>query len=122
MTGQNITLSVIGRVAPGMHLYSVFPQGRFGPIQTKVEVERPGLIEREEITESKPKKILDQAFDLSLEVHENDFWIKKGYQVPPDMKKGDYQLEGYLSYQICDNKICSLPQKKKFGGILHVNH
>ena len=106
---QGKILYIQVEVPPGSHVYSVALEEGLGPVGTKVFIE-PGLeVSPEDMTETPPKPIMDQAFGLTLQAHEGNFEIIVRLAQPAP--KG---LKGYLLYQICDNRICSLPQTAPF--------
>ncbi len=109
-----IILTVYGRIETGHHIYSVHSQGDFSPIPTKIAIKSGFLIPRSKTWESPPITVIDQTFDQPLKVHKNDFWLKRKFLLSSNSKIGKYQIAGYVSYQICDNRICSLPQNKIF--------
>lgn len=119
--GGKISVTVHGRIDASRHIYSVFSQGEFAPEPTKVLISSPLLKPVGAVKESKPVKIKDQAFGINLFVHKNEFWIQQEYRVLDSVKKGSYQLEGVLTYQICDNRICSLPKREPFPFLLTIH-
>ena len=118
--GETTTLTILGRVGERLHIYSVFPQGEFTPKPTKVLLETRWLSKIHATTESEPTNIYDQAFDLSLKIHKNDFWISNKYILSNVAYSGKKVVDGYLIYQICDNRICSLPTKSYFKATIDI--
>ncbi|PCI29892.1 MAG: hypothetical protein COB67_02995 [SAR324 cluster bacterium] len=112
--GEQLKLQLQGRVSAFQHIYSVIPQKGFSPEATQLSVTLPWLQPQGKLQESEPISIVDQAFDSKLLVHQNDFWIHQTFKVAKNAPKGLHQFEGILKYQVCDNKICSLPLSKKF--------
>ncbi|MBT7890983.1 MAG: hypothetical protein HN580_18340 [Deltaproteobacteria bacterium] len=112
--GDQLTLRIIGRIDPGHHLYSIRQQGGFAPDPTKIVITDPFLNAVSEMDESATLLIHDDAFGTPLQVHQDDFWISLRYHVSGKANPGVYQLRGYLIYQICNNRICSLPLKNHF--------
>lgn len=112
--GGWLTVKIFGRIDRGYHLYSVRQQGDFSPNPTKIIIIDPLLTATSGVDESATLLIHDEAFDEPLRVHKNDFWISQRYQLDEQTKPGIYHLTGYLIYQICDNRICSLPLKIHF--------
>ena len=118
--GQMLIFNFYGRVAEGMHIYSIYSQGDFGPEPTEIIIETPDLIQVNKMSESKTHKIVDEAFGVLLNVHQNDFWIRQKYKMPNSFKKGVYEVGGFIKYQVCDNLICSIPIKKRFTTTIKV--
>lgn len=108
---DRLRLHVDGRVPPGYHLYSVRPQGPFGPQPSRLELTHPALLPVGEARESKPSLIEDKALDERLWVHQGDFWIEQDYIKPLKTTK---EVRGFLLYQVCDNLICLNPVKQHF--------
>jgi len=118
--GETTTLTILGRVGKRYHIYSVFPQGEFAPKPTEVFLENQWLSKINSTTESETTNIHDQAFDLSLKIHQNDFWISNEYVLSNVTHPGKNVIDGYLTYQICDNRICSLPTKRYFKATIEI--
>ncbi len=97
------------RIPPGAHLYSIYVDPELGPQPTRLFLS-PGVeVPKEDLTESKAKKILDQAFGIELLAHEREMRLRASFS-----KNLQGPVTGYLLYQICDQFICSLPQKSAF--------
>ena len=113
--GEIVTLTLFGRVNPGKHIYSIHKQGEFSPEPTKIVFQTPGVRTIGRLEESAPKIIQDLAFDLNLAVHIDDFQLKQDISLMNNVPETFNEISGYLLYQICDNRICSLPLQKKFS-------
>ncbi len=118
--GEEITLTILGRTEPDYHIYSVFSQGDFSPEPTRIVIESEFLEASSKVSESSPLLIIDKSFDQSLHVHKNDFWLKQKFILKSNPLNREFHVRGYLLYQICDNRICSLPRKKAFRTILNI--
>lgn len=112
--GGFLTIRVFGRISQNQHLYSVNKQGDFSPDPTKIVVNNRYLSTVSGAKESPTILIIDKSFDLALQVHKREFWISQRYQIIPTAKPGVRQIRGYLLYQICSHRICSLPLKSFF--------
>lgn len=112
--GSQFTIRIVGRIDSDSHLYSVKPQGEFAPKPTELVVTNGFLSAVSSASESPTVLVIDDAFDIPLKVHKNDFWISRRYLVKQDTKPGLYRVEGFLRYQICSFRICSLPLKSHF--------
>ena len=51
----------------------------------------------------------------TLQVHQDEFWVSRAYRLSPDAKPGLYEIRGFLLYQVCDQRICSIPLKSWFN-------
>ncbi|NQU65974.1 MAG: hypothetical protein HQ517_17070 [SAR324 cluster bacterium] len=119
--GGLFTLQVIGRIDQNHHIYSIRQQGEFAPSPTKIVITSPFVTAVSKMEESATVLIIDEAIESPLQVHQNDFWISRQYRLNNTVKPGMFQLTGYLFYQICNNKICSLPLKRHFSETLNIN-
>lgn len=115
-----VTLKLWGRVAEGFHIYSISPQGEYSPEPTQLIIEASPLTVHKPLSESKTVWVEDEAFGERLKVHKNDFWLERVYKVKESQKPGVYSIEGSLLFQICDQKICSLPISKRFSASLEI--
>jgi len=112
--GAETELVLLGRVAAGRHLYSVHDQGEFGPDPTRLLLESDLLEPVSELTESAPITKYDQAFEVPLRVHQNDFRLRRRFRLGNKVQPGLYPISGHLLFQLCSDRICSLPLKKAF--------
>jgi len=108
--GEQVILTITGRTAQSFHLYSVVPQGEFGPKPTRLILKPSDLHRFGELSESKPKLMFDQALGESYLIHQGDFWVSQTF----DKKASTEVIQGYLFYQLCDNLICLTPIKQPF--------
>lgn len=114
------TLYIYGRIHPGYHIYSVINQGEDSPNPTKITVEQEFLVSVSEIKETPPVLIMDESFEKPLRVHKNEFQFEQRFQLSRPQKNGKYQISGFILYQYCTDKICSLPLRKRFKALLNV--
>lgn len=119
--GEELSLQIIGRIDQDRHLYSIRQQGEFAPNPTRIVITSPFVTATSKMDESPTVLINDEAFETPLQVHKNDFWISRRYHLLKKIEPGSYQLTGYLLYQICSNRICSLPLKSHFIEPLTIN-
>ena len=117
---SHVILTIYGRIVEGFHLYSIFSQGDFAPEPTRLMLESRILSRSGSLQESKPRTIIDDAFNLPLKVHKDEFWLKQKYLVVKDVKQGFHKIGGYIQYQVCNNRICSLPLKVYFQEKLQI--
>ena len=118
---SQILLTVYGIIDEGFHVYSVLPQGDFAPEPTQLILESEVLSLTGPLQESMPQTIIDDAFSLPLKVHKNEFWLKQKCSVAKDVKQGIHNIRGYIQYQVCNNRICSLPLRIYFQEKLPIN-
>ena len=118
--GQAFNLIIEGRVAVGQHIYSVKAQGEFAPEPTQLILANPLLFLIGQTNESTPQESFDGAFEQKLLIHTNDFLISQRIQTDATLHKGKQKFSGSLRYQICDNRLCSLPKDKPFSFWLEI--
>lgn len=118
--GEKLTIRLVGRIDEEIHLYSINPQGEFAPEPTRLVVRAAFLTPSSETAESKTRLIIDEAFEMPLRVHKNDFWVSRQYRVNSRLVPGKYDINGYLTYQICSQRICSLPLQSNFSETITV--
>lgn len=113
--GKRTILTLLGRVPLGSHIYSVLPQGEHAPSPTYIKISSRQLYPVGELKESTPVMAYDEAYGVVLKVHKNQFYLQQEYQTFPFAKPGKHYMKGKLIYQICNNRICSLPLKESFN-------
>ncbi|MCP4296621.1 MAG: hypothetical protein GY786_13535 [Proteobacteria bacterium] len=113
--GEQFILTITGRVAEGQHIYSIVKQGGFAPEPTSLTIESSHLTLSDQLRESLPQRLFDGAFEQELLIHSGDFELNQPVKIGVTLAQGYYQFYGNILYQICDNRICSLPQKKPFS-------
>lgn len=111
---RRFTLILTGKISPGSHIYSVREQGQLGPVPTGIEVKSKILKRVGGVSESPTETLYDVTFGDLLKIHKNQFYLTQVYQIFPYAKPGKHYMKGEFIYQICDNRICSLPMKKQF--------
>lgn len=118
--GQELSLKLLGRLNQGYYIYSVDTQGEFAPVPTSFILSSDLFIARSQIMESGTITVYDEAFDQELSIHRNDFRLERRFQLADHAEPGSYQVEGVLFYQVCDNRICSLPLEKEFSARINI--
>ncbi len=113
--GEQFILTITGRVAEGQHIYSIVKQRGFAPEPTGLTIESSHLALSGQLRESPPQRLFDGAFEQELLIHSDDFELNQSVKTDTTLSQGYYRFYGNIQYQICDNRICSLPQKKPFS-------
>jgi len=113
-------LTIYGRIDDGSHIYSIDHQGDFAPEPTRLVIESKSIVKCSNTQESAVKNIFDEAFNIPLKVHKDEFRLNQNCVVNRNAQNGIHEIRGYLQYQICDNRICSLPLKIKFQESLQI--
>ncbi|MDX2470700.1 MAG: protein-disulfide reductase DsbD family protein [SAR324 cluster bacterium] len=107
--GKNLKLLI--RIPEGAHVYSVFLPTDHGPIPTKLFLTPKIQIKSARLIESKAVELYDEAFQVKTMVHKNEMALETDLGEVPMSKP----VTGFIEYQICNNSICSLPQKLPFS-------
>lgn len=110
-TPQGFKLTLTVRLEHKFHLYSVKPQGKFGPKPTALVIQTSGLEPVGDLGESPPVLMVDQALGLSLWVHQKEFWVVQEFR---NTARAKGPIQGYLFYQLCDNLVCLNPAQSSF--------
>ena len=105
--GAKVTLTAQVKLAPGMHVYAPSIEPPYKPIQLTIEPSRSMKISAVRYPEA--KKLHLEAIDETVPVYEGSFTLTTEAFVLPAAKLGDVIVNGKLSYQTCDDKICYLP-------------
>ncbi len=108
--GAETTLRVYVTPAPGWHLYSVAPQGEWGPEPTRLVLQTPWLAPSGPLQETPPQTVADAAYQLDLLAHAQPFELTQTVQLHPDAPQGEQTAFGQLVYQACNQQICLPPQ------------
>ena len=114
VAGKTVTLTILGRIKAGHHIYSIHQQGYFSPEPTGIIIRSDLLTAKSELEESPPVTVFDYALNMKIKIHKNDFRLKRQYIVSKNISPGSHILNGSILYQICDNRICSFPLEKSF--------
>ncbi len=103
--GDRITLTFTARIAPGFHVYSAVPPKEPAGLPTSFELDETargvkpvgGLQEAGEVID-----VFDPIFETDVQYYGDEvrFWQEI------EITEADPRLEGYLSYQICDDSRC----------------
>lgn len=103
---------VYGRLKWGQYIYSTFTSGKDSPIPSRIFLIQPKAEKIEGIGESETITVYDEMFHKEVSVHQNDFLISQKFKLL------DFEtlqsVKGLFKYQICTNKICSLPLQSSF--------
>ncbi len=118
--GENKGIAKLhGRVSNGFHIYSVEHQGKFSPEPTTFYLDDKRVIPSDELKESTTSEVNDEAFGMRLRVHKGDFWISRQFTVMESLIGTRKPVHGMFIYQICSEKICSLPIRKEFELLIY---
>lgn len=119
MPGETVFFTLKGNIKPGTHIYSIQQAGTSSPVPTSMRI-LSDWMEQKGSEESPPQTVFDQVYQRVLKVHKNQFYIRQEYKIFPFAKPGKHYMKGELTYQTCDNRICSLPKKESFDFMFEV--
>ena len=99
------------QVPKGSHIYSVNSQN--GILPTSLEAHKDsGLTPSSKTVESEPERIFDEALQKNIIAHKGVFELRRNFQMPQKPLTGRQRF--FLNYQICDQRVCSLPRESHF--------
>ena len=113
--GAAVTLIIRGFLEPSWHVYSIHRYSEDAPTPTTVSY--PDLQHEiiSPLQESPPSIVDDQALDLRLAVHKEEFVLQQQFKISPIADAGSFVFEGTLHFQLCDNNICTPRQHLLFS-------
>ncbi|MBF0280277.1 MAG: hypothetical protein HQM13_20940 [SAR324 cluster bacterium] len=120
--GALVTLIVRGFIEPGWHIYSTQDQGEDAPPPTTITYRNSAHQKIGTLQESAPEVIEDQALNLRLAVHKNEFIFRQQFKISMRSPDTMQDFEGDLHFQMCDNKICTPHQVQSFATPLTIEN
>ena len=119
--GQNgLEVSVYGRLKESQYIYSGESQGDPAPIPTSIELDHPLFAKKGTVMESRTVQIRDTHFDRVLKVHRQEFQMRQKFTMKRLPLGENLVVGGYLLYQQCTGRLCSLPTKSHFEIVVAV--
>ncbi|HEX7926118.1 MAG TPA: protein-disulfide reductase DsbD N-terminal domain-containing protein, partial [bacterium] len=118
--GENVRMLVTVKIAKGWHIYSLMPQGEFGPPPTKLTLEPGALKIVAPPYETNPEEQRDVVFDMNLAFHPDAARFYQNLQVPQDAAAATVPVRGELRYQVCNDRLCTPPRKEPLAAALTV--
>jgi thiol:disulfide interchange protein DsbD len=118
--GSTVTARLEAKIEPGWHLYSLTtPAG--GPIPTTIRLADNPAIERFRVLEPKPKRARDPVFNLDVETYEGNpvFLIEIGTK--KDATTGPSEVAAEVRYQMCNDRLCLPPVKRRAAATLTID-
>ncbi len=108
--GEHVRLVTTAKVRKGWHIYSVQPQGEFGPQPTLLTTHAPGLDLAGPIYETNPAHQRDPAFGLDLWFHSRAARFYQNMRIPAGAAAGSVNVEQQVKYQTCNDRFCTPPR------------
>jgi thiol:disulfide interchange protein DsbD len=113
--GDHAVVAVVVDIGPGLHAQSHWPT-KEGFIGMEVKGgETEGTIYSQ--TVYPPGKDEIYAGLGQLNVYEGKTVVYVPLEIKPDAKTGEMELAGTITYQICDDRVCYMPQREKHWGV-----
>lgn len=100
------------KIQKGWHLYSQFLSRDDGPIATSFNFETSTKYELiGKVAEGKAITEYDSNFDMDLNYFKDKATFKQKIKLLSDVP---FEIKGYLTFQVCDEKMCLPPEDKDF--------
>jgi DsbC/DsbD-like thiol-disulfide interchange protein len=106
--GETAVLTANVKLSPGMHVYAPGIEPPYLPIELKLE--RNASAEVSRVRYPVAKRLHLAAVDETVPAYEGEFSIQIEIKALSEAQK-DLELNGFLNYQTCDDKICYVPAK-----------
>jgi len=113
-SSESFQLFVVVHMPPGWHIYSLKQRPVNEEVATRIDLQSTAFKPRGEWQESTPQLTRDEVLGQILKTHHKRAEFFRLFQVPEDLTPGPYFLTGSLTYRTCDNRVCTLPQTKRF--------
>lgn len=110
--GQGV-ITFTASIDAGWHMYATdLPDG--GPVPLSVEWERLEGVELVGGLEPSvaPQEVKDDVFDMTLRWWTTGVTITQHFAVKSE---GDYAIEGYIRYMVCNDETCQAPENEPFA-------
>ena len=103
--GDILTLTFVGRIDPGFHVYSAVPPPKPAGLPTTFNLDETArdVVVRGTLQEAgEPIDTYDEIFETEVRYYGEEVTFTQEVEVTGDAPR----IEGYLSYQICDDHGC----------------
>jgi hypothetical protein len=112
--GGKFKLHVQVSVDKGWHIYSINLREENKMLATTLHLRPNQFLPVGGWNESQPTIRVDKVLQKVLKTHESMVDFVHEFQVPDSVTQGSFSLKGEVIYRVCDNNVCSLPQKMPF--------
>lgn len=106
-------------ITSGAHIYSLENKVDES-LATRIDLEETPFTPLGKWKESTPEIAADGVLKTLVKIHEELAEFRLTLLVPQDAARGLIVISGTFVYRLCDNKICTLPQKIFFKTFLRV--
>jgi DsbC/DsbD-like thiol-disulfide interchange protein len=118
--GDRFKLYMSVQVKEGWHIYSLQPMDGNEFLATQIMVDDNIFEGQKQWQESPTLLIQDDAQQKLVKGHVTTAEFHNSFRVPENTRSGNYSIKGKLSYQACDNNLCTLPKTLLFDSQLRV--
>jgi len=117
--GAKVLAHLQAKIEPGWHLYSLTPTG--GPIATTIRVADNPAAGPIRIFQPQPKRSIDPNFNLETETYEGQPAFLIEIETKKDAAAGPSELALEVRYQMCNDRLCLPPVKRRAAGTLTID-
>ncbi len=112
--GGQVLVYVVATPKKGWHIYSLQKQGDDPSLSTRIRLDAKPFQPDGPWQESDPEMRRDDALEKVLKIHTRRVEFTRTLTVPENTSPATYPIKGVLTYRVCDNKVCTLPQDWPF--------
>lgn len=113
--GGTFEVFVVATPRQGWHFYSMETESKEdASLATRIRFTQSPFLAVGDWQESQPMLIKDEALGRMVRVHAGRTEFTRTVSVPKSLQDAVYLVEGLLTYRVCDNRVCALPQDRHF--------
>ncbi|MCF8721194.1 protein-disulfide reductase DsbD domain-containing protein [Nitrospina gracilis] len=112
--GESFKIFVVAVPQKGWHFYSMEANGQDPTVATRLVIDQSPFEVVGEWAETPPTLVKDEALGRWVKVHSHRAEFSRTLVAPEALEPGTHMVRGTLTYRICDNKVCALPQDRPF--------
>ena len=119
-SGSEVTLVTRILIPAGWHVYSIRKQGNDFPLPTRLETSSKTHLKLGKLRETPPLRHWDDALEKHVYLHREQFLLEQDFLIAVDAAQGIQDLNGYIHFQSCDNRICVPIRQQAFSAALEI--
>lgn len=113
--GGTFRVFVVVTPAEGWHFYSMDTLDQEdSSFATRIRFTENPFLPAGDWEETPPVLMMDEALGRMVRVHAGRTEFSRTVSVPKNLEEAVYLVEGVLTYRVCDNRVCALPQDRPF--------
>ncbi|MGP0628104.1 protein-disulfide reductase DsbD domain-containing protein [Nitrospina sp. 32_T5] len=112
--GETFKIFVVAVPKKGWHFYSMQANGEDPTVATRLKIKQSSFDAVGDWAETPPTLVKDEALGRWVKVHSHRAEFSRVLSVPEGLATGTHVVQGTITYRICDNKVCALPQDRPF--------